>query len=272
MFFWMMLASLLGVVMFGNWQEKTKDQSVFVTPVYQAMALSTYQQHVAAEQGYLDAMRINPDGTNNYLNTHTDGIVPLVTVEGNTMSAVTASNTVYSYIQGRLPPTYQPQNNTRTYLFCVPKTQQLPGEHAGWCNDSEMVRYIITMRPIPAKYDGSNKMSALKAIGEATGYSRFVGMLQKSNTPLANTGSTTHQPLGAYYYILSSGVAPVASVYIPNYVVCNFPLKNNDSTTLGDSEPSGYIAALSLVSGLPTGQNLTIPASNAATCPAIPGG
>ena len=269
MFFWMMLASLMGVVMFSNWQEKTKDQSVFVTPVYQAMALSTYQQHVSAEQGYLDAMRLNPDGVNAYVNSYTDGVVPLITVEGNALSAVSGSNSIFSYIQGRLPPMYKPQNNTRTYLFCVPRTQELPGEHTGWCSDSNMVKYIVTLRPIPAKYDGSSKMSALRAIGDATDYSRFIGMLQRSAVPLANNGTTTNQPLGARYYILSSGVAPVASVYIPNYAICNFPLKNNESAYLGDAVPNGYIAALSLVSGLPTGQNLTIPASNATVCPAI---
>ena len=52
MFFWMMLASLMGVIMFGNFHEQTKSEEDFVAPVYHAMALSMYQQHVAAQYGH----------------------------------------------------------------------------------------------------------------------------------------------------------------------------------------------------------------------------
>ena len=121
MFFWMMLASLMGVIMFGNLHEKTKDQENFIAPVYQAMALSAYQQHVFAEQGLLDAMRLAPEATNTYLASSNDGILPLVTVENEQMGQVNNENTIYKYIQGRIPPTYKPKNNTRTYLFCIPK-------------------------------------------------------------------------------------------------------------------------------------------------------
>lgn len=254
MFFWMMMASLMGVVMFSNWHEKTKDPENFVAPVYQAMALSAYQQHVSAEQAFMDAMRNDPTGTNNFLAGFDDGIVPMATVQGADMSGGVANNPLYAYVQGRLPPTYKPQNNTRTYLFCIPVTQV----GSARCNDNDVVKYIVTLRPIPQRYDGSDKMAALKSISQATAYSRFVGMLQAAPEPLAETGTTTHQPLGAAYHILSGGVAPVNSVYIPNYITCNFPLRDGDNPpVLGDAlENRNYIVALSLVSGLQPGQNL----------------
>ena len=276
MFFWMMLASLMGVVAFGNWHDKTKDQEDFTAPAYEAMALSTYQQHIAAEQGFMDAMRRNPDATNTYLNSIADGIVPLVAAgTNNTLDPVNAGNTVLPYIQTRLPPGYKPQNNTRTYLFCIPKTQNISPTSTN-CNASvnpNIVKFIITMRQIPPRYDGANKMTALNAISRATKFSRFIGMLQKAPEPLYQTASETvrHQPLGAEFFILSSGYAPVSSVYIPNYALCNFPMKNDGSSLLGElTEQKSFITALSLVSGLNPGENLSL-ATTPVTCPAIPG-
>lgn len=270
MFFWMMLASLMGIVMFGNLYEKTKPQENFIAPVYQAMALSMYQQHVSSEYGYLDAVRINSTEANDYFNTATDGIVPLATVENGTISGVNPDNTVFPYIEGRLPSTYKPQNGTRTYLFCIDKNQQ--AEHVA-CNNSDVVRYIITVRAIPPRYDGADKMTALRAVSDATGNSRFVGMLQKAAEPLSevvdSSGNviTEHQPLGATHFILSSGVAPVNSVYIPNFITCNLPMSDSDtSNVLGDSvEKKSYIIALSLVGGLQPGENLPVGATDVCT-------
>ena len=275
MFFWMMLASLMGVMMFGNLYEKTKDQETFVAPVYEAMALSAYQQHVFAEQGFLDAMRLQPEATKAYLDSYSDGIVPLVTVENDAISGVDNDNLIYTFIQRRMPQIYKPQNNTRTYMFCMPKDGSLPGSFH--CNDTGIVKYIMTIRQIPQRYDGSDKMTALEAISKATAHSRFVGMLEKAPEPLGGSGTTKHQPLGAGYYILSSGFAPVNSVYIPNYALCNFPLKNSsDDTVLGGTltdsnsavilENRSFIAALSLVSGLAPGENM-MPSS--VTCEAL---
>ena len=271
MFFWMMLASLMGVIMFGNLYEKTKPQENFIAPVYQAMALSMYQQHVSAEYGYLDAMRTNVDQTNGYMASASDGIVPLVTVEDDQMTGVSENNTIFPFIQGRLPTTYKPQNGTRTYLFCVDKNQQADVS----CADTDVVKYIVTIRAIPPRYDGADKMTALREVSNSTGFSRFVGMLQKATQPLevsqASDGTviTEHQPLGSAYYILSSGIAPVTSVYIPNYITCNFPLKNGDtSSVLGDTvDNKSYLVALSLVAGLGTGENL--PAGTTDLCPAV---
>ena len=262
MFFWMMLASLRGIVMFGNLYEKTKPQENFIAPVYQAMALNMYQQHVSAEYGYLDAMRGDTENSNNYFASAEDGIVPLATVQNEQISGGKDDNTVFDFIRARLPATYKPQNGTRTYLFCVDKDQQT----AVRCNDpaDDSVKYIVTVRAIPPRYDGADKMTALRAVSDATGNSRFVGMLQKAVGPLQQTASadgtvvTQHQPLGAAYYVLSSGVAPVSSVYVPNYITCNLPLNNEGGKVLGDElQNRSYIVAVSLVAGLDPGENLT---------------
>ena len=273
MFFWMMLASLMGIVMFGNLYEKTKPQENFIAPVYQAMALNMYQQHVAAEYGYLDAVRLDTEQTKNYFNTaseETKGIVPLVTVENDQISGVRDDNTVFDHIHGRLPSTYKPQNGTRSYLFCIDKNQAADVT----CADSDIVQYIVTVRAIPPRYDGADKMTALRAVSEATGNSRFVGMMQKALKPLGqdeDTSKIQHQPLGSAYYILSSGIAPVSSVYVPNFITCNLPLDDNGSgNTLGDSlknEKRSYIIALSLVAGLNPGENL--PAGTNNICSAV---
>ena len=252
----------MGIVMFGNLYEKTKPQENFIAPVYQAMALNMYQQHVSAEYGYLDAMRSDTENSNNYFASAEDGIVPLATVQNEQISGVKDDNTVFDFIRARLPATYKPQNGTRTYLFCVDKDQQT----AVKCNDvaDDSVKYIVTVRAIPPRYDGADKMTALRAVSDATGNSRFVGMLQKAVGPLEQTASadgtvvTQHQPLGAAYYVLSSGVAPVSSVYIPNYITCNLPLNNEGGKVLGDElKNRSYIVAVSLVAGLEPGENLT---------------
>ncbi len=264
MFFWMMLASLMGVVMYGNLYEKTKPQENFIAPVYQAMVLSMYQQHSSAEHGYIDAMNANRIMTEAYIRSNSDGVIPLVTTTVNgVLNEVQAGNAIFPYIVSRLPSTYKPQSGTRTYLFCVAKSQNITVS----CGASDVVRYIVTIRAIPPRYDGADKMTALRAISDATGQSRFVGMLQKDWQPLvANTNPavgaiTQHQPLGAAYYIMSAGVAPVNSVYVPNYVVCNFPLVDSPSGPSGVlgtmTSANGYLVALSLMGGLEHGENLT---------------
>lgn len=105
--------------MFGNLYEKTKPQENFIAPVYQAMALNMYQQHVSAEYGYLDAMRSDTENSNNYFASAEDGIVPLATVQNEQISGVKDDNTVFDFIRARLPATYKPQNGTRTYLFAL---------------------------------------------------------------------------------------------------------------------------------------------------------
>ena len=257
MFFWMVLASLMGIIVFGNLTEKTKNQEDFVVPVYEAMALSTLQQHVAAERGYATAIQAAPGATNTYQNTPADGIVPIITVENGALTkGGTDNNNIFDFVQSYLPATYKPQDNTRTYLFCIPTSQT--GETS--CGATDVVKYLVTVRTVPYRYEGSNKMTSLKAMARATSGSKFFGMLHhdsdsfflEDNPP----GTHQHQPLGAQYYILTAGDARAEKVYIPNYITCNFPLKNNASEGsddfLGDhlKDKRSYIVALSLISGL----------------------
>ena len=250
MFFWIMIASLIGLLSFGNLHEKTKDDAFFVTPVYEAMALGTYQQHVSVEAGLLDAMRQNPTAANNYINSFADGIVPLAGASGGALSGIYhGDNPLLTYFQARLPPMYKPQNGTRTYLICVDKPQ------------------VASQISCSAADAGVDRMAALHAVSMATGHSRFVGFLAKAAAPLDNsTGQVRHQPLGSAYYLMTAGVAPVNSVYLPNYATCNFP--TGGSSVLGDMlGQRTYIAALTLFAGLQPNENM--PAGTPGICPAV---
>lgn len=277
MFFWMIMASLMGVIVFGNLHDKTKSQEDFVAPTYQALAFSMFQQHTAALNGYLDAARLDPSSVKTYLDSVTDGVLPLaaVTPVSNkpTMSGVSGDNVIYPYVQKRLPYTYSPQNNTRSYLFCLPNNQIVKEEVPFHCSDPGIVKYIITVRQIPRKNDGVDRMAVMKAISEATDHSRFVGLLAGTKTGLAS--ATEGQPLGSHFFVMSGGYAPVKSVYIPDHIVCNFPLTNNaEGTTLGDTEgfsTNHYAIAVTMLGGgLAAGQNLeAAPAGEGTVCPAI---
>ena len=280
MFFWMILASLTGVIMFGNLQDKIKDQQDFVGPVYQAMALSTQIQHNAAFSGYVDAQKTNPGAFNEFLSQTNDGILPLVTVKPDAAgqpalsdgkgNAASLNNIVFPYIQRHLPPGYKPQNGTRSFLFCLPKSQIVNEDTPVLCSDPNVVRYIVTIRQVPRKNDGADRMAMLKAVADISSNSKFIGLIAKTSQPLANTtqGGSGGQPLGSHFYIMSRGYDIVKSAYIPDYVVCNFPLDDDsfpvtgDSRTLGDQnnglDKHSYIAALTLLGGggLNAGENL----------------
>ena len=273
MFFWLMLASLMGVIIFGNLQDKMKDRNDFVAPVYEAVALSVFRQHSYAEKGYLDAIRLNPDGAEEYINKFAGGVVPLITVEGGPSNGCPSSvcsgsdandNLIYNHIRGFFPATYSFQNNTRSYLFCVQRNQELPNKK---CNEGDPIKYIVTVRQLPNRFDDASKMTILKAIANATGHSRNVGLLERASSALPD--KTPLQPGGAKYFIRASGVAAASSPYIPNFVICNFPLKNDESKVWGEMKATvgspnvlrdkdssdqkaakSFIVAMTLVSGL----------------------
>ena len=219
MFFWTILAALMGIVMFGNWRESSKDPENFVAPVYQAMALNVYQQHLAVERDYID----NNEGL-----------------------GATGQIALYTPAHKRKGEKYQRSEfRARSYLFCLKEDQS--GVAA--C-DVNTAQYIVTIYPIPRKYDNPAKMSALRAIAEATSGSRYIGFLQKADAPLQNVAAehTKYQPLGAWYYILSGGTSASGNIYVPNYVTCNFPLLDDGSKKLGDNlENNSYMIALSLL-------------------------
>lgn len=259
MFFWVVLASLMGIVMFGNLSDKTKDEEFYVEPVYEALSLNLFQYHNAAVYGYEDAIKdgyaksLNGDANPvaEYFDRHVDGIVPLATVENAQITkGGDDSNVILPYITKYLPIGFKPQNNTRTYLMCVDGSQ---GQTNGLtCNDPTAVRYVMTFRAIPPRYDGADKMLALRAVAKASVNSRYVGMIEKAEVPLEKTTDTYHQPLGAHYYILASGYSPATAAYLPDYLVCNAPRSNSDSTlVLGDkAKTTRYLVALSLMQGL----------------------
>lgn len=255
MFFWMILASLMGIIMFGNLYEKTKPAEDFVAPVYEAMAMNMLQQHLAVENGYLDSLIKKRTEAEAYFASASDSIIPLATVESGTISGLAGGNVVFPYIQGRLPSTFKPQNGTRSYLFCINKMAQSASVP---CSDTNAVRYIVTFRAVPPRYDGADKMTALRSIATITGNSKYVGMLQKAVTPLeADASKHQHQPLGAAYHILAGGVAQAGSAYIPDYIICNAPTSNTENVTLGDTAGSkSYLVAMSLMIGLDKNENL----------------
>lgn len=265
MFFWMMLASLMGIVMFGTLRDKTRPAEDIALPSYESLALNMYQQHMFAVAGFQDAQKENKASTEAYIGTKTDGIVPLVTVTNNATQPGDAANFAYTFITRRIPSTYRAQNGTYSYMFCINK---LAGQTAGVAcsNTGAGVRYIVTYRAMPPRYSGSDKALVVRAIAAATGGSRFVGLYQKAETPLVQGSTTAHQPIGANYYVLSGGYAPAGSVYIPDYISCNAPL--GVATTLGDKLKSEtYMVAVSVLQGLE--QNENMPAGSPLNCPAL---
>lgn len=276
MFFWTLLASLMGVVMFGNWHDNTKEQSVFVEPVYQALALQTYQQHITAENAY----RRNIAGFVNYLayqkqegfpipqnlemtvrNTPEEKGIELIGSE-RTESEVGSGTFIYTEPKPffeRFRYGYKPNAAVKTYLFCLSRENQLPAAcQLDETEDNPTVQYIITYRKVPPKYKTAAKMSILKAIAEATNGSRNVGLLDKLDKALAEEKDLDkkvirpfYQPLGSCYYILSGGKSEAGRTFIPNYIL----------STLGinDLDNNSYIIALSMMGGFGNLTNLPNP-------------
>lgn len=280
MFFWVVLASLMGIVLFGHLSEKTKDQEFFVEPVYESLALNLFQYHNAAVYGYEAAVKA---GYNNYLATgtdniadyfysHGDGIVPLATVEGGEITkGGDDSNPIPDYIKPYLPIAFKPQNNTRSYLFCVNVNGQTL---SAYCTEPDAVRYIMTFREIPPRYDGADKMLALRAIAKASDNSRNVGMIEMTETPLAEGTDVYHQPIGSHFYIMASGYSPATAAYIPDYMACKAPRTNAEPTekVLGDKVRfTRYLVALSIMQGLEHNTNVkdSDGAATLSTCKAL---
>ena len=102
-------------------------------------------------------------------------------------------------------------------------------------------------------------MTSLKAISRAASNSKFFGMLHDTGGFLEDGENVAHQPLGARYKIQTAGNSRATDVYIPNYITCNFPLRNDnpEDNVLGEHlENRTYIVALSLMDGLAPNENL----------------
>ena len=281
MFFWIILASLMGFLMFGTWGEKSKDQEFFVEPVYESLALNMVQFHNAAVYGYEDALKVGyaadlAGATNpvrNYILSPDalDGIFPLATVQivdgeakiTGGLDDTDTPNVFTPYIQKYLPFAYKPQNNTRSYLFCL-STQS----ESALC-ESAAIRYVITFRQIPPRYDGADRMLSLNAISKASKGSRNIGIIGKAPQPLQCSDDSDcaskniyHQPIGAHYYIMSGGSAIPTFSYLPDYFICKAPLQNqalgmsSSPVLITELENKNYLVALTIMSGLEHNTNL----------------
>ena len=278
MFFWVVLASLMGIVLFGHLSEKTKDQEFFVEPVYESLALNLFQYHNATVYGYEAAVKDGygaylSTGTDNisaYFDSHVDGIVPLATVEGGEITTGgDDSNPIPDYVKKYLPIAFKPQNNTRSYLFCVNVNDQAD---AVACGSPDAVRYIMTFREIPPRYDGADKMLALRAIAKASDNSRNVGMIEMVENPLAEGTDVYHQPIGSHFYIMASGYSPATAAYIPDYMACKAPRTNAEPTekVLGDKVRSTrFLVALSIMQGLDHNANIAAGSAILDNCKAL---
>lgn len=277
MFFWTLLASLMGVVMFGNWHDNAKEQSVFVEPVYQALALQTYQQHITAE----NAFRRNIAEFVNYLGyQEQEGLtIPQkleMTVRNNpdnpmgieldgADAEIVGSNVTYRNPQKsfeRFRYGYKPNAAVKTYLFCVSRDNQMLSDcQLNETEDNPTVQYIVTVREVPPKYRTSAKMSILKAIAEATSGSRNVGLLARhKNSNGMQSGEGIYQPLGACYYILSGGTSEAGRTFIPNGIVnalMSSPISLiQKSGAKADLTNHSYIISLSMMGGFGNMENM----------------
>lgn len=238
MYFWLILASLMGIITFGNLREKTKDADFYVVPIYESLAKSLLMQHNAV----VSQLR------SRYLN------------EGSWDWAGSGAMTVVVNVDNSGTPTYDsPSNSPEPYLpygfkfmpgyktayFCVNKANQ---DQATACSNVNAVMYAITYASVPARYGGADKMSIPKAIAAGTQNSRFVGLIERSPTIL-NDGYG--QPLGAGFYILSAGYSPAASTFIPNYFICRLA-----EEVPAIRNPRGMMVALTMIKGLENGENM----------------
>lgn len=237
MYFWLMLASLMGIIMFGNYREKAKDADDYIVPVYEALAQNMLIQHNAVVSNI--QARIAADsqvpGNTGYEAFGASGLTNQISGDASG-NMVDASNGAVNY----LPYGFKYQPGVTTSYFCVNKANQ---KQFIACSNTNAVMYVITYGSVPVKYAGWAAMSIPKAIAAGTRNSRFVGLIAQAPAPLA---AGYGQPLGAGYYILSAGYSPASSTYIPDAFFCAW----------GQSDPRNYMVALTMIKGLNSGENM----------------
>lgn len=233
MYFWLILASLMGIITFGNLREKTKDADYYVVPIYEALSQNLLTQHNAVvsklRARYLEAGNWDWTGIGEY--------TTVVTVDD---TGTPTFNEPQNDPEQYLPYGFRYMPGYTTVYFCVNKAFQ---DMEAMCSDPNAVMYAITYASVPVRYAGSNAMSIPKSIAAGTQNSRFVGLIEKAPVLLADGYG---QPLGAGFYILSAGYSPASSTYIPNYFICQ----------LGMQDPTGLMIAQTMVKGLENGENM----------------
>ena len=295
MYFWFFLAALMGVMMFDTWSEKAKDKEVTVQPSYEALAMNFLQFHRAALQAYQNTMaesakeggvQLLEDYHRDYSLALSTGLYPIAVVKYNdtkkkyevtegfvsdtfrtTFDTHKGSFTGYNpyFVNFTLPVLYKPQANTSSFLYCTVNDESASG-HAGFrsegCTDVGGIRYVMTVRPFPTRFKGSDQFLMLQALAKASDNSRQVGIAVNTGKTASNgDGTDYNQPEGAHIQIMSAGRASTTWPYIPDYLACYYPLfkKAIDGTEVtqkvskASSNPTqdqySYMVALTIVKG-----------------------
>lgn len=283
MYFWFFLAALMGVMMFDTWSEKTKDKEVHVQPSYEALALNFLQYHrtaLLAYQNTLSAGATNSDFKTKIKDYHyafaykNIGTFPIAVVrfdstsnkyetfEGVMPDGYTEGNPYFPYFI--LPKLYRPQANTSSFLYCT-KNNDTVGHQSydpAGCTDQDGIIYLMTVRPFPTRYKGSDQFLLLKALAKASDNSRQVGIAAKAKNVAANGESDNNQPEGAHIQIMSAGRASTTWPYIPDFFAWAYPLfeqatKKEGTTNFKICKASqspaadaySYMVALTIVKG-----------------------
>ncbi len=245
MYFWVILASLMGIISFGVLREKTKDANDFVVPIYEALSQNLLVQHNAT----LSALRARYLAAGSWDFAGNGQMTKAVAVAGNGGVAyhVVSQADVAAY----LPYGFKFTPGYTSAYFCVYKVNQ---SQPVSCSDENAVMYLVTYADVPVRYAGANARSIPKAIADGTQNSRFVGLIEKASAPLTDpmaSGKVAYgQPLGATHYILSAGYAPASSTYIPNFFICALQTEN------AAQNPVGKMIAQTMVKGLENGENM----------------
>lgn len=233
MYFWLLLASLMGLVSFGNLREKTKDADYYVVPIYESLSQNLLMQHNA----FVSQLRSRYLDEGNWDWAGAGGFTTVITV--NDAGEPTFNEEANNPAQ-HLPYGFKHMPGYTSVYFCVNKAFQ---DTTLSCSDSNAVMYAMTYAAIPVRYAGANAMSIPKAIAAGTENSRFVGLIERAPALLDDGYG---QPLGAGFYILSAGYSPASSTYIPNYFICQLNRQN----------PRGLMIAQTMVKGLENGENM----------------
>lgn len=283
MYFWFFLAALMGVMMFDTWSEKAKDKEVHVQPSYEALALNFLQFHRTALLAYENTMAASAGDTDfkqqifdyhDAFNSIPTGVYPVAAVryddttkkyqafEGILPETAIHGNPYFQHFN--LPKLYKPQANTSSYLYCT-KNIDTAGHtsfDSSGCTDGEGIIYLMTVRPFPTRYKGSDQFLLLRALAKASDNSRQVGIAAKAKNVASNGTEDNNQPEGAHLQIMSTGRASTTWPYIPDYFAWAYPLFEKATKQGGTSsfrickasespakDAYSYMVALTIVKG-----------------------
>ena len=237
----MTLASLMGIVMFGTWREKSKDVDYFVVPAYDAIARNLKLQHdMATEFVYRELSKGSPLGA---------GIVPIFP----------ADTAAWTDAQKKLlPPEFAHTKGYSSEIFCMNRLSPTVANED--CSSPDAVIYVMSSGAVPVKYGGAASKSIPKAIAAATKNARTIGLIGYSEQALSSpdpgnpNDPALGQPLGVHYYILSGGYHMAKNlIYLPNAFVCYLEAEK------AVKDPLNVMIAMTLIRGPAGGQSIMAP-------------